>query len=39
MLSGQSETILSKNHTTSNDYNNAQSYWTSTPIVHRMLGT
>ncbi len=31
MLSGQSETILSKNHTTSNDYNNAQSYWTSTP--------
>ena len=31
MLSGQSETILSKNHVTSNDYNNVQSYWTSTP--------
>ena len=30
MLSGQSETILSKNHTTSNSYNNAQYYWTST---------
>ena len=31
MLSGQSETILSKNHTVSNNYNNAQTYWTSTP--------
>ena len=31
MLSGQSETILSKNHTTSNSYNNAKAYWTSTP--------
>ena len=31
MLSGQSETILSKNHTTSNNYYNAKSYWTSTP--------
>ncbi len=31
MLSGQSETILSKNHTTSNSYNNAQHYWTTTP--------
>ena len=30
MLSGQSETILSKNHTVSNNYNNAQTYWTST---------
>ena len=30
MLSGQSETILSKNHTTSNSYNNAKTYWTST---------
>ena len=27
MLSGQSETILSKNHTTSSSYNNAQTYW------------
>ena len=31
MLSGQSETILSKNHTVVNSYNNAQSYWTATP--------
>ena len=31
ILSGQSETILSKNHTTNNSYNNAQYYWTSTP--------
>ena len=31
MLSGQSETILSKNHTTSNSYTNAKTYWTSTP--------
>ncbi len=31
MLSGQSETILSKNHTVANDYNNAQYYWTATP--------
>ncbi len=31
MLSGQSETILSKNHTVSNSYNNAQVFWTSTP--------
>ena len=30
MLSGQSETILSKNHTVSNEYSNAQIYWTST---------
>ena len=30
MLSGQSETILSKNHTVANDYNNAQYYWTAT---------
>ena len=27
MLSGQSETILSKNHTVSNSYSNVQSYW------------
>ena len=31
MLSGQSETILSKNHTVSNSYNNAQIFWASTP--------
>ena len=31
VLSGQSETILSKNHTVSNSYDNAQNYWTSTP--------
>ena len=31
MLSGQSETILSKSHTVSNSDNNAQNYWTSTP--------
>ena len=31
MLSGQSETILSKNHTVSNSENNTQDYWTSTP--------
>ena len=31
MLSGQSETILSKNHTTSNSYRNTKIYWTSTP--------
>ena len=31
MLSGQSETILSKNHTVSNDKYNAQAYWTTTP--------
>ena len=31
MLSGQSETILSKNHTVVNDNNNAQYYWTATP--------
>lgn len=30
MLSGQSETILSKNHTESNRYNNTQQYWTAT---------
>ena len=30
MLSGQSETILSRNHTTSNYFANAQNYWTST---------
>ena len=29
MLSGQSETILSKNHTTSSSSSNAQTYWTS----------
>ena len=28
MLSGQSETILSKNHTVSISYNNAEYYWT-----------
>ncbi len=33
MLSGQSETILSKNHTTSNSNSNAQYYWTATPIT------
>ncbi len=27
ILSGQSETILSKNHTTSSSYNNAKTYW------------
>ncbi len=32
MLSGQSETILSKNHTVSNSYNNAEYYWTATPF-------
>ncbi len=31
MLSGQSETILSKNHTVANSYNNAQDYWTAIP--------
>ena len=31
MLSGQSETILSKNHTVSNSENNAEYYWTATP--------
>ena len=31
VLSGQSETILSKNHATSNNYNNAQVYWIATP--------
>ena len=31
MLSGQSETILSKNHTTSITSSNAQTYWTATP--------
>ena len=31
ILSGQSETILSKNHTVSNSYNNVQNYWTATP--------
>ena len=31
MLSGQSETILSKNHTTNHSCNNAQDYWTATP--------
>lgn len=30
MLSGQSETILSKNHTVANNISNAVSYWTST---------
>ena len=30
MLSGQSETILSKNHAVSNSNNNVQYYWTST---------
>ena len=33
MLSGQSETILSKNHTVVNSYNNAQSYWVATPYI------
>ena len=31
MLSGQSETILSKNHSVINSYNNAETYWTATP--------
>ena len=31
MLSGQSETILSKNHTVIKDKDNAAVYWTSTP--------
>lgn len=31
ILSGQSETILSKNHTVSNSNYNTQTYWTSTP--------
>src|SRR5699024_7546397 len=31
MLSGQSETILSKNHSVTNSYNNAEIYWTATP--------
>ena len=31
MLSGQSETILSKNHTVTNSYDNAEWYWTATP--------
>ena len=30
ILFGQSETILSKNHTTNTSYGNAQNYWTST---------
>ena len=30
ILSGQSETILSKDHIVSNNFNNAQEYWTST---------
>ena len=30
MLSDQSETILSRNHTTNNDYDNTQNYWTAT---------
>lgn len=30
ILSGQIETILSKNHTTNTSYGNAQNYWTST---------
>ena len=32
MLSGQSETILSKDHTVSNRYNNAKDYWIATPF-------
>ena len=31
MLSGQSETILSKNHTVSNSTDNTHTYWTATP--------
>ena len=31
MLSGQSETILSKYHTVDNSYNNVQTYWSATP--------
>ena len=31
MLSGQSETILSKNHTVTNSYSNTLTYWTATP--------
>ena len=33
MLSGQSETILSRNHNVINNYNNAEWYWTSTPYT------
>lgn len=32
MLSAQSETILSKNHTVNNS--NSESYWTATPYVY-----
>ena len=39
MLSDQSETILSRNRTTNNDYDNTQNYWTATSLVHRFLGT
>ena len=31
MLSGQSETILSKNHSVTNSNNNVEIYWTATP--------
>lgn len=37
ILSGQSETILSKNHTTYVFYNNAQDYWTLTPYNTQAL--
>ena len=33
MLSGQSETILSENHSVNNFYGRMQNYWTSTPSV------
>ena len=32
MLSGQSETILSKNHTTSSSFTNVQVYWSVTQM-------
>ena len=38
MLSGQSETILSKNHTTSNSDTNAKTYWTATPYSDLFAG-
>lgn len=34
MLSGQSETILSENHSVNNFYGRMQNYWTSTPSVN-----
>ena len=37
VLSGQSETILSRNHTTGNRHENAESYWTLTPYNAQAL--